>query len=348
MPSFPLRTAQRRLSREGSTPARMTAADIDDHPAGPDDELRRATQDLLADRWQSTSELLLTTPTYRHWTDRSQVLAVVAAQGTAVLNWLAEEPQNPAAIMMQARVLTHQTMMARPGTPEQERLEEQARETCWLAMRHTPSDPVPYILLLRLASLDNNEYAPKYQYNWEPHPTEMALPPGPWGLLESACDRDPLTREAYHRMLQVLQHRRGSTGSDYCRYLASRHHWNSPDPALLMPLYAYVEECRQLLSSSSVLSTGSIWTKPGPVQYAERARDHWFWATRPEDRSILDLNHLAYALTASGAGKAGPVFEAIGPYATWSPWGELASNRVDWKEEFCRARDVALRLRRPR
>src|SRR4051812_39337681 len=54
------------------------------HPAGYDGGLRIALQDVRTGRWISMRDLLAGTPTWAQWTQRTQVLAAVAAGSNVV------------------------------------------------------------------------------------------------------------------------------------------------------------------------------------------------------------------------------------------------------------------------
>src|SRR6266540_2310188 len=86
------------------------------HPAGRDKDLRLALEDLRLDRYLAAKQLLRATDL--DWalrTSRSQVLAYGAAGNKAVDAWYAEEPSDPNALMMRARVLTQRVLNAHRG-----------------------------------------------------------------------------------------------------------------------------------------------------------------------------------------------------------------------------------------
>ncbi|MFJ6946775.1 hypothetical protein ACISU4_19345, partial [Streptomyces wuyuanensis] len=62
------------------------------HPAGHDDALRAALQDLRTGRWVAMRDLLADTRDPSLWTQRTQVLAAVAAGSDVVRAWRTEEP----------------------------------------------------------------------------------------------------------------------------------------------------------------------------------------------------------------------------------------------------------------
>ncbi|MFD7769842.1 hypothetical protein [Streptomyces sp. NPDC059787] len=332
-------------------PAREMPLIVD--PAGRDNDLRTALDDLRMNRWLSTHDLLFKTGT--DWalrTSRSQVLAVGAGDGGAIAAWLKEEPGNPDALMMWTRVLTRQATRAMHRGVDGEVLRRAAgiaRDACWKALRRCPDDPVLWICLLCLAGLplDARYLDPFYRHR--PHhwgrPSDPTLPPGPWPLLDEVERRDPGNREAYHRMREYFHARVSlSHAVDFSRWVAMSGRAGSP--LLMLPLYAFVTEY-QCWHGDGRGAAIRYWSTDRVVHHTRRARDDWFYrvsGTMRAQMSLLDLNHLAHALTACGEPGAEQVFEAIGPYATSAPWAQVSSSLGrDWQVEFCRLRDAAHR-----
>ncbi|MFD7379132.1 hypothetical protein [Streptomyces mirabilis] len=312
------------------------------HPAGRDDDLRLALEDLQVGRWLSTHHLLAHTHTWTLRTSRSQVLAAGAASGGAIDAWIAEESDSPNALMMRARVLTQRVLTAHRARANHHTLFQAAgaaRQACGDAARRWPHDPVPWVCLLALAQLDIDHRDRHRLEHWA-YPPEALLPPGPWPLLGEVGRRDAGNREAYHRMLQCLQ-ARGRGAVDFSRWVASVTPRGSV--LLTLPLYAYAESYRLRMESGQVSSSLGFWTDEQVRYYVRLARDGWF-AHLPDtaDCSLVDLNHLAYALNACGLSGAGEVFEAIGTFATTAPWAQLSESRW-WQDEFLKARAYALR-----
>ncbi|MBZ3906551.1 hypothetical protein [Streptomyces griseiscabiei] len=321
---------------------------LNDHPAGWDDALRRALEDLHVGRWLSTRELLLKTG--RDWelrTARSQVLATVAVRSGAVGAWREEEPGSADALVMAARVMTQRALLsarAGVGLRQQARVCDLAREACRRAMPGAdPYDPVPQVCLLALAQMPCEWQVPdRYRPELFGEPPESSmLPRGPWPQLGEVLCRDPDNREALQRMLQYF-HARGAGGFSFAQWEASRAKAGSV--RLMLPLYALTHSYRRQLADGAVVSRFGFWAR-GPVRYhAERALREWFDVVQSAECSLLDLNHLAYVLSASGEQGAGRVFEAIGPYATAAPWKQLqeeSSRRDTWQDDFLRARAYA-------
>lgn len=309
------------------------------HPAGFDDALRTALDDIRAGRWRSTSTLLRSCPTWGVRTSRSQVLAsaVAAAQGDAVEAWLQEEP-DANAVMMRARVRVQQALNAhRAGQRGAGVLADRARAACVEAARYWPADPVPWICLIVLAQLDWPE-AGRRRPEHRAQPPEYMLPPGPWGLLHEADKRDPGSREAWHRMIQALR-AYGANVYDVVRWICT---W-APEgsPLLLLPLYLHAEHYAEERARGAL--TPLYWTTDPISHYTWRALTGWFMHADRASRALQDLNHLAQALFSSGLyAEAAPVFEAIGPFVTPEPWTCVAEAPEKWLEQFERARDRCL------
>ncbi|WP_406469913.1 hypothetical protein [Streptomyces sp. NBC_01615] len=315
------------------------------HAAGRDHGLRLALEDLQLGRWFSTRDLLRATGT--DWalrTSRSQVLATVAAQNDAIAAWCQEEPHLPDAVMMRARVLTQRVLNAhREGADGQHLISaiRAARQACSAAATSWPDDPVPWVCYLALVQLDVDPRFPHSARHWA-SPPEPMLPSGPWPLLNEANWRHPGGREAYHRMLAVF-HARAAGGLDFARTVSAASPAGSE--LLLLPLYAYVESYRLRLAHQQSASVISFWSGEDKRHYARRALHGWFAHTNASTCSLLDLNYLAFALTATGVGGASEVFEAIGPHITTAPWAQVSGRSSWWQDDFLKARAGALRER---
>ncbi|MGW0576482.1 hypothetical protein ACWD25_11030 [Streptomyces sp. NPDC002920] len=316
------------------------------HVAGRDEELRLALEDLQLGRWLSTKTLLAHTETWALLTSRSQVLAIGAAQNDAIDAWNAEEPGDAHALMMQARVQTLRALAAHRAGEGRDALRRIriARAACDAAADRWPTNPVPWVCQLALAQLDVDIRAAHRPEHWATPPEHSLLPRGPWPLLGEADRRDPANREAYHRILQCLQAR--AVGAvDFTRWLAARVKPGSAGSHLLtLPLYAYVEVFR-LRKAGGQMSAGiGFWQDEQIQYYVALARDAWFaYLSHPAEAPLMDLNHLAYTLTACGMPGAAAVFEAIGSFATPAPWQQMSEAGRYWLDDFQRARDYALK-----
>jgi hypothetical protein len=324
------------------------------HPAGLDDALRVAVEDLRTGRWMSTRRLLAETG--EDWglrTARTQVLAAAAAASDVVRAWRAEEPANRDAMVLRARVAVERALQAgRTRHPGVQAMAEEAREACRVALRYAkPDDPVPWVCLLALAQLDDQQLLEENQWR----APDITLPHGPWGLLNQVHQRDPHNREAHHRMLQYLQARAGGTQqADALHFAQWVVTWAPVGSALLvLPLYAYAAHHHSQRGPSDAPDplARQHWMREHVARDVDRALYGWF---RPPPspsssapRSLLDLNHVAHALWAANRfTDAAPVFESMGTYATRLPWAyvthdpshpELAEKEFVWARSQCLA-----------
>ncbi|EST35430.1 hypothetical protein M878_05875 [Streptomyces roseochromogenus subsp. oscitans DS 12.976] len=320
---------RRLMAREGPRPSY--------DPAGPDQALRAALQDLRTGRWMAMRALLADTAPGWQWTQRTQVLAAAAAGTDVVRAWLVEDPGSVHAAVMHARVGVERALRAqREKHLRTHELWIEAWDAAQSATRIAPRDPVPWVCLLALAQLDPEQ-------RWEEHreaAPEPMLPPGPWGLLAEAGRRDPYNREAHHRMLQFLYARGGSgrlaEAAGYAQWAAGR----APAGSALhvLPLYVRVERYRRDSGHDAALDLH--WVAEDAAREAERALRSWFEQTHRAERSLLDLNHLAHALWGSlQFPDAARVFDAIGPYFTPPPWMYRTPDRGRAVEVFTQARE---------
>lgn len=318
-------------------------------PAGFDNELRGAVEELRAGRWMAMRSLLARTGTA--WglrTSRSQVLGVVAAGSQVVEAWLREEPHDADARMMQARVAVERAVRAhRERHHRSMELEDAARQECYTAAEQLLGDPVPWVCLLALSRLDHAQERPEHRER----AAEPMLPPGPWGLLYRVYERDRYNREAHHRMLHFLHaraeghHASRASAVDFVRWVSS---WAPAGSELLaLPLYAYVEQFRRQVEQKRDDPLLRQQWAHDPIALDTRSALHgWFDQTHPATQSVMDLNHLAHALWAGHRNAdAARVFTALGPYFTQQPWLHVAEGpeRPDRaKAAFLRARAESL------
>ncbi|GHA38826.1 hypothetical protein GCM10010372_43740 [Streptomyces tauricus] len=317
------------------------------HPAGRDADLRVALEDLRLNRWLSTKELLARTDSWALRCSRSQVLGRAAVDTEAIEMWAAEEPEDWNAWMMRARVLSERVVLAHRNGASRPQLMQailKARYACSAAAEWT-ADPVPPLCFMTLAQVDDDPRRPHSALNWITR--EDLLPPGPWRLLDAVHQRDAHNREAFHRMLAVFR-ARGDELITFAQWVASKAPIGSP--LKVLPLYAFVDQYRKQWATRQTASVLAYWVTEDKAHYARQALHEWFEPTQPapgqpDTRSLLDLNHLVHALTATGVGHAGPVFEAIGPHVTTAPWAQVAHEPQEWREEFLKARRPALKSR---
>lgn len=318
-------------------------------PAGFDTPLRGALEEIKAGRWRVMQSLLHDTG--EDWalrTSRTQVLGVLAARSQVVQAWLAEEPRDPDAHVMRARVSVERALRAHREQHHSARdLENEAREAALSAARLLPSDPVPWICLLALAQVDVHQRRPEHRQQ----ANEPMLPAGPWGLLYRVCERDRYNREAHHRLLHFLHACAAGTDSshaaaiDFMRWVSS---WApAGSPLLVLPLYAYAEQFRRQIAAGS--TDGWLrrrWADEPIALDTRSALLGWFARTGPAEQSVMDLNYLAHAVWAAHwLDHAARVFTALGPYYTRQPWEYMSDSpgrSGAAKREFLRARTQSL------
>jgi hypothetical protein len=318
------------------------------HPAGLDDALRIAVEEVRIGRWVPMKDLLARTG--GRWglrTARSQVLAAAAARSHVVREWLVEEPASPDALMMRARVDTERVLHAhRAGHTGAGELAEQARSSVWAAARAVPADPVPWVCLLALSLVDPQQRIGEHRMA----PPDRMLPAGPWRLLHEVQQRDLYNREGHHRMLQFLLGARlggAAQALNFTHWVKSWVPEQSGSALLVLPLYAYAQHYRDKRERGRYDAIGRAqWTREPLTDDVQRALAGWFEHSKPVERSVLDLNYLAHALWAGRRhAEAARVFEAIGRFATSQPWGLVAPEPGDPQsglEEFLRARRQCL------
>jgi hypothetical protein len=320
-------------------------------PAGPDRALAVARGDVAALRVGAAREVLADTRLRRDYDARafrSLVLAASAASSDVAETWTREDPANPDALLLYARVAAHRAVTARQdrGT-----LETIAVRACAAARLACPEDPTPYVIgltLLRLRQAERNR-AP-------------VRPPGSpadpaWALWLEAESRHPGNREAGQRLVALCYPRQGGTAeltSDTAAYLASVGAPRSINQ--LLPLLADLEQTEgpepagpdpQRLTKIHQL-LGNLTTQgPAEPQAEQRRRTllemldlelrgeqatdpvsgelarSWF---DPEPRppaaaTVSDLSVLAEALHRTGRlDLAWRVLRHIHPYASPFPW----------------------------
>ena len=328
------------------------------HPAGPDTALRAVWSEVEAGRWRAMRDLLLDTRKaipnegWARWSQRTQVLGMLAAGSNVVEAWWAEERGVEAAVML-ARVRSHRAVSAfrslrRQGalTAQQlgdvEQLVASARDAAWVAPKWHPRDPVPLVCRLSLALADTGMAREEHRKA----PPDRFMPVGPWELYQDICNLDPPhNREAAHWMFKILVARGVSpyTVAGWADSVA-------PDGSdvRLLPLYALAEVFKQRRFGGEDVTPGWLWSGDQPVSWVRRAYAGWF-VQRDRIRPGMpgDLNVLAHALKTCGMHtEADRVFREIGPHITPSPWREVAADPAQWQEEFERARSYCARWAR--
>ncbi|MFD7709188.1 hypothetical protein [Streptomyces sp. NPDC059786] len=314
------------------------------HVAGRDEALRHAVEDLKLGQWRAAQELLgdVSSHGWAVYTVRTQVMGLVAAGSRAVDAWCEEEPDDPHALVMRARVLAQRALNAHRAGAGVDAVSA-AMHTVWGACADVsarwPACPVPWLCRLSLAQLDSDARFPYAMTHWAASNDPM-LPPGPWPLLREVNRRDCGNREAYHLTLAVFKARaRGAL--DFALITADAA---SQGSALrVLPLYQHVETYRLRSRHGHEAALSLFWKQPDTVRAIDHALNGWFaHHTDPAATcSLLDLNYLAYALTETSpewSQGAADVFEAIGPYATPAPWKHVSHSDRPWLIDFESAR----------
>lgn len=127
----------------------------------------------------------------------SAVLGSLAARTNVAEQWLREEPKDPDALLLAARVAAVQAAAAyRRRHVRARKLLKQTLDLAGRCALASPGDPTPYVVVLSLA-----------RFECQPAPPSDALPelgglPGPWKLVEREIwPRDPYNRETARHLL---------------------------------------------------------------------------------------------------------------------------------------------------
>ena len=173
-------------------------------PAGRDTELARAISDLTTGGFLGSTRDLLAS--VRRQDDRraycTSVLAAVLVSrrlDSAAL-WLTDEPGDPDALMLHARVLVVRAIHAARGMESHaQALAAHAARACQKAMLAAVGDPTPPVALLHLGETGLD--LPGLRFNAR---TLDDLPiNAPWNLLDEVLKRAPDHREAFHRLIPL-------------------------------------------------------------------------------------------------------------------------------------------------
>jgi len=288
-------------------------------PAGADHTLAQARTELRAGRRGLARDALAQCrgdAAVR--SQRSLLLGSVVAGTDQAETWVGEEPQDPDARLLYARVAMVRTLRAaRAGDPREAALGALAWQAAHVASRYAPADPTPWATLLAVAR-HRPAAAPD-----ELDPRSTAAPPGleidgPWDLLAEAQARRPWHREAFLRLLAYFLPRHG-VGPDMVWQVVSWAADASPadaDPRLL-PLAARAELARAPTGRPESEPTEQYAAYVAATVYAD-----WFpGISQLRFPPVADLSLLAHALDRGGLHtEAGEVLAAMRPYATAFPW----------------------------
>ncbi|HWG25393.1 hypothetical protein [Actinospica sp.] len=323
-------------------------------PAGPDRVLAVARGDVAALRVGAAREALAgtrTQPNFDARAFRSLVLAAAAASSNVVETWAKEEPENPDALLLYARVAAHRALTARRDG-DRGTLEAIATKACAAAHRAWPADPTPFVVeltLLRLRLVRGGAPA---------RPPGAAEDPA-WALWREAEARHAGNREAGQRLLALCYPRHGGTGelaSDTAAYLASvgppygvnqllplvadleQEHGSGPvepDPQRVAKIHQLLghltaqgpvepqaeQRRRTLLEMLDLELRGEQAIDPVAEELSRVWFDSGTYDGPPASATVSDFSVLAEALHRGGRfGPAWRVLQHIQPYASPFPW----------------------------
>ncbi|MFG2930540.1 hypothetical protein [Streptomyces achromogenes] len=306
-PSPPLLGTRRAATDPSDAPASDASAPDarDAFDAALDDaELRTARAALAQGRRQAARSLLVHTGD--DWDRRGHRLTVLARDARATAwagDWLAAEPGSADAATLLALALVHRAVRGEedPG---------RARDSCATAAALAPADPTPWLGLLLLA---------------------RAL--GPESVLLDAFAelrrRHPEHHHAHHLMIACLAERPGCGRAEAHEVYdaAERAAAEAPadSPLAVLPVVAYAERYRVLAATGlgpADPAASRHWSGPRARRVLGASFDWWLeWEHDEHPRRLIDLNHLAFALTCAGRpAEAAALFQRIGDHATPEPW----------------------------
>lgn len=290
-------------------------------PAGADHTLAQARTELRAGRRGLARDALgQCREDAAVRSQRSLLLGSVVADSDLAETWVTEDPQDPDARLLYARVaMVRAQRAARAGDPRESALGALAWQAALIATRYAPADPTPWATLLAVA-----RHRPQTPDEPEPHP--RAAPPGlqvegPWDLLAETQARRPWHREAFLRLLAYFLPHHG-VGADTLWQVVSWAADASPvdsDPQLL-PLAARAELARAPTGAGGHQAATEI--EEYAAYVAATVYADWFpGISQLRYPPVADLSLLAHALDRGGLHtEAGEVLAAMRPYATAFPW----------------------------
>lgn len=166
----------------------------------------------------------------------SAVLGKLAARMDLAEQWLREEPKDPDALLLAARVAAvHAAAAYRARHRRARALLTQAVDLAGRSALASPEDPTPYVVTLGLAKFECQEVAPSHAM------PELGELPGPWSLVEQEIwPRDPHNRETGRHLLAYFGSKHDSAApARVALSVAARSPLASP--LRLLPLAAFLE-----------------------------------------------------------------------------------------------------------
>ncbi len=295
-------------------------------PAAADRTLAQARTELRAGRRGLARDALAESradPEVR--AQRSLLLGSVVAGTDLAETWVTEDPQDPDARLLYARVAMVRALRAgKAGDPREAAFGALAWQAAAAASRYAPADPTPWATALAVA-----RHRPAPVQGASRPDGAGAAPPGldldgPWDLLSEAQARRPWHRESFLRLLAYYLPRPGDRGSgeqsaDTLWQVVSWAADASPgnaDPQLL-PLAARAQLARGPTGAGADKATEEYAAYVAATVYAD-----WFpGISQLRFPPVADLSLLAHALDRGGLHtEAGEVLAWMRPYATAFPW----------------------------
>lgn len=204
-----------------------------------DHRLESACTDVQAGLLGAARLVFAETREARHFARRgyaSAVLGSLAARTDVAEQWLREEPKDPDALLLAARVAA--VRAAKAYHKQHHRARKLLTQTSDLAERCArawPDDPTPYVVVLSLAKFECLQVPPSDAM------PELKGVAGPWRLVEQEIwSRDPHSRETGRHLLAYFGSRRDAAmATQVALSLSARSPMSSP--LRLLPLAAFLE-----------------------------------------------------------------------------------------------------------
>ncbi|WP_202515916.1 hypothetical protein [Streptomyces sp. SID161] len=321
VPPLPPLLGTRRAATDPSDDIRDDTGAFD--AALDDAELRTARAASAQGRRQAVRALLVRTGD--DWDRRGHRLTVLAQAPHAAAwahDWLAAEPGSADAATLLALALVHRALR---GAEEPGR----AREAGVAAAALAPADPTPWLGLLLLARACG--------------PDSELL-----GTFAELRRRHPEHHHAHHLLIAGLAERAGTGRGEghevYDAAEAAAAGAPADSPLAVLPVVAYAERYRVLAATglgSAGPSASRHWSGSRARRILSASFDWWLeWEQDEHPRRLIDLNHLAFALSCAGRpAEAAALFQRIGDHPTAAPWTYA---HHDPRAAFRTARDRAL------
>ncbi|MFH9662841.1 hypothetical protein ACH4NF_13250 [Streptomyces sp. NPDC017248] len=269
-----------------------------------DTPLRAARAALAQGRRQAARALLARTGD--DWDRRGHRLTVLARDPYAAAwasDWLAAEPGSADAATLFALALVHRALRGKEEAGP-------ARAACATAAAQAPADPTPWLGLLLLA----RAFGPRSVL---------------FDTFAELRRRHPEHHQGHHVLIACLAERPGGGRAecheayDVAELAAARAPADSP--LAVLPVVAYAERYRVLAAAGLAPADPAAsrhWSGPRARRLLRASFDWWLeWEHDEHPRRLVDLNHLAFALSCAGRpAEAAALFQRIGDHATPAPW----------------------------